>query len=139
MQGTVNVYSIQSLEIKKLSGVISFSSPNDFFNGVTVANYANIKVRSNENWILSFAAQSTYFSPLSQTASSDMPCSVLSIKVNGHNNFKKLKTNSKKLRQGNRGSNTPRHDFNIDVHMDPGFEYNGGLYSISVMYTLTKQ
>lgn len=139
MTGTVQVYSIQSLEINKLSGVISLSAPNDFFNGITVPNYANIKVKSNENWVLSYASMSTYFSPLSQNASTDMPCSVLSIKVNGHKNFKELKTSSTKLRQGNRGSKGSKNDFNIDVHLDPGFEYNGGMYSISVRYTLTKQ
>ena len=139
MSGIARVYSVQSLQITRLSGVISFDSPNDLFNGVTVPNYANIKVKSNENWILSFASMSKYFSPLTRGASTDMPCSVLSLKVNGRRNFKKLKTNTKKLQQGNRGSTSSRHDFNIDVQLDPGFGYNGGLYSISIMYTLTKQ
>lgn len=137
--GRVMVYSIQSLQITKLNGVVSFNSPNDYFNGISITNYANVKVKSNENWLLSFNAQSQYFTPLTQGGSSDMPCTILGLKINGRNNFKTLRTNSKKLRQGNRGSTGNKCDFNIDMHFDPGFGFSGGLYSISILYTLTKQ
>lgn len=138
-RGNFVVYSMQSLSVSNLSGLISFESPNDYFNGVVANNYANIKVKSNANWQLSFAAQSTYFTALSKGASTDMPSTVLGIRQNGQSSFKTLTTQSQSLTSGSRGSGTGRHDFNIDVNFNPGFNYSGGLYSIGVVYTLTKQ
>lgn len=138
-QGNIKVYSIQSITVDRLQGAISFNSPNDYFNGVTVESYANIKVKSNENWLLYFSAQSAYFTPLSSNASKDMPSSVLGIKVSNKRSYTPLTTGGDKLQQGNRGSNGSKHDFDIDVHLDPGFAYNGGLYNIGVVFTLTKQ
>lgn len=138
-QGNFVVYSMQSLSVSNLSGLISFESPNDYFNGVVANNYANIKVKSNANWQLSFAAQSTYFTALSKGASTDMPSTVLGIRQNGQSSFKSLTTQSQSLTSGTRGSGTEKHDFNIDVNFNPGFNYSGGLYSIGVVYTLTKQ
>ncbi|MCB9046156.1 MAG: hypothetical protein H6550_08440 [Chitinophagales bacterium] len=139
VSGNFIVYSIQSITVTSLSGVISFSTPNDYFNGVVTNNYANIKVKSNTNWIVSFAAQSANFTPLSKSGSTDMPSGVMGIRINGHSNFKTLSTTSQQLRSGQKGSGTNKHDFNIDVSFNPGFGYNGGVYSMGIVYTLTKQ
>lgn len=137
--GNFIVYSVQSITITNLSGVISFSTPNDYFNGVVVKKYSNIKVKSNANWLVSFAANSTYFTPLSKGASADMPASVVGVRLHDQNTFKTLSTQSQKLTDGSKGSNGSKHNFDIDVSFNPGFKYNGGLYSIGVVYTLTKQ
>lgn len=134
--GNFIVYSMQSLTITNTGGVISFSTPNDYFNGVISNKYANIEVKSNKNWILSFAAQSTYFTALSKGASTDMPAGVMGIRVNGHSSFKTLSTQSQTLKDGSKGSG---HDFDIDVNFNPGFKYSGGLYNIGIVYTLSKQ
>ncbi len=138
-QGNFIVYSIQSLTITGMSGPISFDSPNDYFNGVIAERYANLSVKSSVNWQLSFAAQSTYFTPLSNGGSTDMPSTVVGIRQSGQATFKTLTTQSQWLTNGSRGSETAKHNFNIDVSFNPGFKYNGGLYSIGVMYTLTRQ
>ncbi len=139
VSGNFIVYSIQSITVTSLSGVIAFNTPNDYFNGVISNNNSNIKVKSNTNWLVSFSAQSTYFTGLSKNSSTDMPAGVMGIRINGHSSFKTLSTQSQKLRSGSKGSGTSSHDFNIDVNFNPGFEYSGGLYSIGIVYTLTKQ
>lgn len=139
VQGNFIVYSMQSITVTALGGVITFSSPNDYLNGVIANKYANVKVKSNNNWIVSFAAQSTYFTGLSRNSSTDMPATVLSIRKNGHTNFKTLSTQAQKLESGGKGSNGDKHDFDIDVNFNPGFNYSGGLYSIGIVYTLTRQ
>lgn len=138
--GNFIVYTMQSLTITPLGGVVGFNTPNDFFNGVTSNHYANLKVKSNANWIISFAAQSTYFTGMSKMSSQNMPANVLGIRVNGSNApFIPLSTQSKQLRKGRRGSGGKKRDFDIDINFNPGFEYSGGLYGMSIMYTLTKQ
>ncbi len=139
VQGNFIVYSTQSITVTALGGVISFDSPNDYFNGVIANKYANIKIKSNTNWLISFSAQSTYFTALSKGASTDMPSTVMGIRKNGHSTFKTLTTQSQRLESGSRGSKGDKHDFDIDVNFSPGFKYSGGLYSIGVVYTLTKQ
>lgn len=139
VQGNFIVYSMQSITVTALGGVISFDGPNDYMNGVTANKYANIKIKSNANWIVSFAAQSTYFTALSRNASTDMPATVLGVRKNGYTNFKSLSTQSQKLESGSRGSSGNKHDFDIDVNFNPGFGYSGGVYSIGIVYTLTKQ
>lgn len=139
VQGNFIVYSMQSITVTALGGVITFSSPNDYLNGVIANKYAHIKVKSNTNWLVSFAAQSTYFTGLSRNSSTDMPATVLSIRKNGHTNFKTLSTQGQKLESGGKGSDGDKHDFDIDVNFNPGFSYSGGLYSIGIVYTLTRQ
>lgn len=139
VQGNFIVYSTQSITVTALGGVISFDSPNDYFNGVVANKYANIQIKSNANWLLSFSAQSTYFTALSKGASTDMPSTVMGVRKNGHSTFKTLTTQSQQLESGSRGSKGSKHDFDIDVNFSPGFRYSGGLYSIGIVYTLTKQ
>ena len=100
VQGNFIVYSMQSLTVTSLSGVIAFNSPNDYFNGVVSNHYANIKVKSNTNWLVSFSANSTYFTALSKGASTDMPSDVIGIRVNGKANFTSLTTQAQKLADG---------------------------------------
>ncbi|MCB0700147.1 MAG: hypothetical protein H6551_04100 [Chitinophagales bacterium] len=138
VSGSATVYSIQSLEINQSGGPIAFNTANDYFNGVTVNKYATITVKSNENWVLSFSANSQYFTPLNKGASDQMPCDVLCIKKNNGRNFKPVATNGKNLSQGGRG-NSANNVFDIDVYLNPGFGYSGGIYSIGIVYTLTKQ
>lgn len=137
--GSFTVYTVQSLTITELSGLVSFTTPNDYFNGITINRHTNIKLKSNTNWILSFAANSSYFTPLSKGSSTDMPASVMGVRVNGQSNFKTLTTQSQKLTDGSKGSSGSKYDFDVDVFFNPGFRYSGGLYSIGVVYTLSKQ
>ena len=139
VQGNFIVYSMQSLTVTSLSGVIAFNTPNDYFNGVVANHYANIKVKSNTNWLISFSANNTYFTALSKGASTDMPSDVIGVRVNGKSNFTPLTTQAQKLTQGPRGNGGNKQDFDIDVNFHPGFKYSGGLYSIGVIYTLTRQ
>ncbi len=139
VQGNFIVYSTQSITVTAMGGVISFASPNDYLNGVVSNRYANLKIKSNTSWLVSFSAQSTYFTALSKGASTDMPSTVMGIRKNGHTTFKTLTTQSQRLESGSRGSSGSKHDFDIDVDFSPGFRYSGGLYSIGIVYTLTKQ
>lgn len=138
--GTIGVYSVLSINFTNLTGVISFNTPNDYFNGITVNNAATIAVKSNVNWQVSVATQSSTFTPMSMGASTDMPSSILAIRRNGNTTFTPMTTNSQTLKTGNRGpATTSGNTFDIDTRLDPGFSYSGGNYNIGVVYTLTQQ
>ncbi len=138
--GTIRVYSVLSINFTNLTGVISFNTPNDYFNGITVNNAATIAVKSNVNWQVSVASQSSTFTPMSMGASTDMPASILAIRRNGYTGFTPLSVNSQTLKTGNRGpANTSGNTFDIDTRLDPGFSYSGGNYILGVVFTLTQQ
>lgn len=138
--GNFDVYDIQSISITELAGATSFNDPSDYFSGITMNNYSKVTIRSNSTWQVSISTQSAYFTPLTSGGSTDMPANIISVRRNGYSNFKPLSTNSWTLKTGSRGgANKSGNEFNLDVHLDPGFGYNGGIYSIGVVYTLTKQ
>lgn len=138
--GNFDIYSVLSLTFTNLTGVVSFNTPNDYFNGITVNNSATIAVKSNVSWQVSVATQSSTFTPMSMGASTDMPSSILAIRRNGNTTFTPMTTNSQTLKTGNRGpATTSGNTFDIDTRIDPGFSYSGGNYNIGVIYTLTQQ
>lgn len=138
--GNFDIYSVLSLTFTNLTGVVSFNTPNDYFNGITVNNSATIAVKSNVNWQVSVATQSSTFTPMSMGASTNMPSSILAIRRNGNTTFTPMTTNSQTLKTGNRGpATTSGNTFDIDTRIDPGFSYSGGNYNIGVVYTLTQQ
>lgn len=138
--GNFDIYSVLSLTFTNLTGVVSFNTPNDYFNGITVNNSATIAVKSNVSWQVSVATQSSTFTPMSMGASTDMPSSILAIRRNGNTTFTPMTTNSQTLKTGNRGpATTSGNTFDIDTRIDPGFSYSGGNYNIGVVYTLTQQ
>lgn len=138
--GSFDVYDIQSITITSLKGIVTFNDPSDYFGGQTINNYAKVTVKSNNNWQVSVSTNSSKFTPLTSGGSNNMPSRILQIRVNGKSNFKKMNMKSKTLKTGNRGgANKSGNEFDIDMKFDPGYEYNGGLYDIGLIYTLTRQ
>lgn len=138
--GNVDIYSVLNLNITNLSGVVSFNTPNDYFSGQTINNSATIAIKSNVSWQVSVSAQSAFFQPMTTGASTNMPASVVGIRRNGTSSFNSLSTGGATLKTGSRGNaSTSGNSFDIDMSLSPGFEYNGGIYNIGILYTLTQQ
>lgn len=138
--GNITVTSIMSITITNLSGTVTFANANDYSSGQSINNYAQIAIKSNVNWSVSFSAQSANFTPMSSGASNNMPSSILSLRRNGTSTFSTLATSSKSLKTGNRGDAAKSgNTFNVDMKFDPGFGYAGGVYNIGILYTLTQQ
>jgi len=140
VSGNINVYAIQSLTITGGSSIPSFTTLNDYVSGVTVDDYISIGVKSNVSWTLSVMAQSAYFAPMSLGGSTDMPCSVVSLKSATAVNYMTLSTNAQTLKTGSKGGLTwPGNSFNVDMKYNPGFSFKGGIYTLGIVYTLTQQ
>lgn len=138
--GRVRIYSVQYLKVSSNKGVLNLGKPLDFVKGLLSEGYTSISIKSNSDWVLSFSAQNSLFTALSLFASKNMPADVVSLKIKGSstNNYQQLSTKSQTIRTGPKGSGTSQHDFDIDVNFNPGYKYNGGLYSIGVVFTLSK-
>ncbi|MBS1588213.1 MAG: hypothetical protein JST52_01235 [Bacteroidetes bacterium] len=140
LTGNVSVYAIQSLTFTGGSVIPSFNSLDDYINGVVANNYVSVGVKSNVSWTLSVQAESAFFTPSSQSGSTNMPCSVLSVKQSGSNNYIPLSTNSQTIKTGNKGGlNNAGNSFGLDLRYNPGFMYKGDIYNLGLIYTLTHQ
>jgi hypothetical protein len=64
-----------------------------------------------------------------------MPSSVLGVRLNGGSSYGALSTTSQALTSGARGVSS----FSVDYNANPGFSYDAGTYTLSVVYTATQQ
>jgi hypothetical protein len=71
-----------------------------------------------------------------------MPATILSIRKAGTGSYQTISSASNvTLNTGSRtGSSSPYTSaFDVDLIANPGFNFNGGTYSIGLIYTLTSQ
>lgn len=113
----------------------TFDDVTKYQSGLTNANASTFLVKSNSPWAVTFkAAAATFTGPAAPAT--QMPSTVLGVRLNGGSTFGSLSTTAAALTSGARGSSS----FNIDYNANPGFSYDAGTtYTMSVVYTATQQ
>lgn len=112
----------------------TFAATSDYASGLTNSNASSFQVRSNKAWAVSVASAAASFNgPTGNT----MPSTALGVKLNGGSasSFTQLGTTAQAFTSGARGTNT----FSVDYNANPGFAYDAGTYTLSVVYTATQQ
>jgi hypothetical protein len=111
-----------------------FNDTDDYTNGITNTNASIFEVKSNRSWAVTVkSAAASFTGPAAPAAT--MPASVLGVRLNGGSSFISLSTSTASLKTGSRGISS----FNVDYNASPGFIYDAGTYSLSVVYTATQQ
>lgn len=119
---------------------ISFNNTAAYQTGVTIIDFHSLQVASNMLWQVSVAASSPYFSSGSAGASANMPCSIMKIKASDVSTYLPLSTSATTIKTGSRGDATALGNSpTFDVNFNPGYDYNPGVYNLSLTYTLTSQ
>lgn len=138
---TVTIPTVMSVQlIQNSSSTVNFSSATQYSNGLALNNFYTAEVQSNIPWVFSVAASTPFFSASGAEASTNMPCSVLAVKLSTQANFTNLATTNVTLASGTNGSKTVAgNTFNLDIKANPGYNYGAGIYSLVVNYTLTAQ
>lgn len=122
------------------SNTVNFSTSANYLSGVTNSNYVTHGVKSNRLWLVNVASQSAFFTAASAGADNNMPCSIVSIKKSTNATFLNLSTAVQTLNTGSAGNTTATgNTYNIDMRFNPGYNYNAGIYNLSLVYTLTNQ
>ena len=112
----------------------TFDDVSEYQNGLTNTNASTFLVKSNRPWAVTVkAAAATFTGPAAPAT--QMPSTVLGVRLNGGSTFGSLSTTAAALTSGARGSSS----FNIDYNANPGFSYDAGTYTMSVVYTATQQ
>jgi hypothetical protein len=110
----------------------TFANTTDYDNGVTVSSAAVIAIKSNKNWTLAVKAASANFTGTPST----IPASILQFKLSTGGSFAGLSTNDANVTTGNKGNNGSA---TVDYKVVPGYSYEAGNYTLSVVYTATQQ
>ncbi|MBE7172636.1 MAG: hypothetical protein INR73_18800, partial [Williamsia sp.] len=111
-----------------------FDDVAKYGSGLTNTNASTLQVKSNRPWAVTVKAAAATFSGPAAPAT-QMPSTVLGVRLNGGSSFSSLSTTTASLTSGARGTSS----FNIDYNANPGYSYDAGTYSLSVVYTATQQ
>lgn len=132
--GTVMVLSVTN----NASSVITLDN-TQYANGYTRAGFNSFAIKSNVPWRLSVASATPFFAASGTYASSNMPASVIGVAKTGQP-FVQLTTTPQLLASGNRGNSSKTgNSFNMDFRATPGYDYGPGIYTLTLLYTLTAQ
>ena len=130
---TLNLQNQIDISVTAATGTsFTFASPDDYTNGFTNTSASTFRVRSNKAWAVTVkSAAASFTGPASNT----MPSTALGVRLNGATTFSQLNTTAASLTSGARGTQS----FTVDYNANPGFGYDAGAYTLSVVYTATQQ
>lgn len=124
-----------SLNITAATGTtLSFEAADDYANGIANTTASTFQVKSNRPWAVTVKAAATSFSGPAAPAAV-MPSSALGVRLTGGTTYTALSTTAASLTSGTRGDS----NFSVDYKATPGFAYDAGTYTLSVVYTATQQ
>ena len=123
-----------SLTITAATGTtFTFDGSDDYLNGMSNTTASTFQVKSNRPWAVTVKAAAASFSGPAAPAAT-MPASVLGVRLTGGSTFTTLSTTAAALTTGSRGDAS----FSVDYKASPGFLYDAGTYTLSVVYTATQ-
>lgn len=135
---TVNVQTVMNLTVVQNIASLTFSTLDQFSNGITVNNYSTIQIKSNSDWIFSVKTGTEYFAASGASSTSNMPASILQMAAGSNPTYFPLGLTAQQLAAGSQGDLTETGNlFNVHLKANPGFEYGPGTYSITITYTIT--
>ena len=132
---TLTLQNAINISVSSATGTsFTFSDVNEYQNGLTNSNASTFQVKSNRPWAVTVkAAAATFTGPAAPAT--QMPSTVLGVRLNGGSSFSSLSTTAASLTSGSRGASS----FSVDYNANPSFSYDAGTYSLSVVYTATQQ
>ena len=135
--GSIYVPSLQSINVDFLqSAAIQFTKAEEFDHGKLLPSFIRASVVSNVPYLVSVMANSDFFNTTS-THSNPMPVSIISLRDNISNQFVNLSAIAKPLLINKTGN--MKTEYTIDASIKPGWNYAGGQYSTTLIFTLTPQ
>lgn len=129
----INAASILDVALTDTAAIVfDFNTVEKYESGITLANAAELKVRSTKPWKIN--VNSSYTVP----AGSGLDITKLTVKKNGAAAFVAINSASQ-IATGNRGGQgVSTNNFKLDYEFNPGY-IQEGTYTIPVVYTISAQ
>lgn len=133
---TVTLVLQNKIDIQ-LSGIptglnFTFDEAGDYATGLFNEDASEFRVRSNQQYNVSVAAGAAFFTG----GAGDMPCAKLAIRLAGTTgSYIALSTGGHNIVSNHiRGSDV----FGVDYKADPGYDFDAGTYTLTVVYTASQ-
>lgn len=138
-QGSIQLPSLQSMRLDLLySSEFSFTSPEELNQGKLLTKFLKATIISNIPWVVNVMAAGPYFHTTSPySTEQQMPVSVLSFKSDINPAFQALSDKPQPILFST--SNNIMNEHFVDFKLNPGWQYPGGQYTTSIIFTLTSQ
>lgn len=129
-----SVGNIRQFKTAAAGTTLTFDAADDYANGIANTTASTFQVKSNRPWAVTVKAAAANFTGPA-TPSPAMPSAVLGVRLSTATAYSALSTTAVALTSGLRGDN----NFSVDYKATPGFVYDAGTYTLSVVYTATQQ
>lgn len=137
----LSVKSFISMKINKSQNIdFKFNSTEQMEQGITKPNAFNVEIKTNQNWNLSVSSLTPNFLALGPDSQTLLPSSILGLRKSNTSSFISVAQNPISLATGSRGSSTTgQNQFNLDLKATPGLNFDGGSFTIVVIFTVSPQ
>jgi hypothetical protein len=140
LSSRLTVRSFLSMKVNKAQNIdFKFNSTEQMEQGITKPNAFNVEIKSNQNWNLSISSLTPNFLALGPDSQALLPSSVLGLRKGNTSSFVLVNQNPSTLASGNRGNNTAGNQFTLDLKATPGLNFDGGSFTIVVVFTVSPQ
>jgi hypothetical protein len=141
LNARLNVKSIMSINITKNKNLdLKFNTSDQLEQGILLDNAINVKIKSNQNWNLMISSLTPNFLAVGPDTQQLLSSSIIGVKKSNQNNFIQLTQNPGTVASGERGGiNSIQNQFNIDLKATPGLQFDGGNFTMVMIFTLSPQ
>ena len=136
----VNINGVMTLKVAKTGNLdFKFNTVDDLIQGSAKLNMFSVDIKSNKNWNLSVSSLTENFLAAGPNSSTAVSASIVSIKRNSSSTYLPIAQNPTSIATGVRGANTTTSRFNLDLKVTPGLNYDGGFYTVVLLFTISPQ
>ena len=132
----INAASVLDIVMTVTTDVeLDFEDSDDYENGVTVTNAAELKVKSNKGWQVAVTTSATNFESASGNNDTELAASALKVRKNGVVGFSAIDSGDA-IATGTKGGHTGARVFTIDYRLNPGY-FAADTYTVTVTFTFS--
>lgn len=136
----VNINGVMTLKVNKTGNLdFKFNTVDDLVQGAAKLNMFSVDIKSNKNWNLSVSSLTENFLAAGPNSSTAVSANIISIKRSSSSTYVPVAQNPTSIATGVRGTNTPTSKFNLDLKVTPGLNYDGGFYTVVLLFTISPQ
>lgn len=136
----VNINGVMTLKVNKTGNLdFKFNTVDDLVQGAAKLNMFSVDIKSNKNWNLSVSSLTENFLAAGPNSSTAVSANIISIKRSSSSTYVPVVQNPTSIATGARGTNTPTSKFNLDLKVTPGLNYDGGFYTVVLLFTISPQ
>lgn len=138
---TATVQTVVAMSITNNSSTsITLSSPSQYTGAYLISHFNSFVIKGNIPWAVSVASSTPYFTNSGVYSSLNMPASIIQLNITSSSSILTLSSTAQTLSSGSTGNGSQTgNSFDMDFSVNPGYDYGPGIYSLTMIYTLSAQ